>query len=135
LTRPRLTRRTLCLLVILAGAKSIAADPEFNYLLHCGGCHLENGGGDPPIIPDLRKDLDYLSLIPAGRAYIVQVPGSSQAPLNDAELAEVLNWMFERFYPTAELQHYSADEIAGYRGVIMMDPLKIRATLISQHQP
>ncbi len=128
-----LMERGLCLLLILAGATDIAADPEFDYLLHCGGCHLENGGGDPPIIPDLRKDLDYLSSIPAGRAYIAQVPGSSQAPLDDTALAEVLNWMFERFYPTQQLQLYSTDEIAGYRGAILMDPLKVRATLISQH--
>lgn len=127
--------RGLCLLLILAGATGIAADPEFDYLLHCGGCHLEDGSGDPPIIPDLRKDLDYLSSIPAGRAYITQVPGASQAPLGDAALAEVLNWMFERFYPTKQLQLYRADEISGYRGTILMDPLKVRATLISQHQP
>lgn len=125
--------RGLCLLLMLAGTIDIAADPEFDYLLHCGGCHLEDGSGDPPIIPDMRKDLDYLSSIPAGRAYIAQVPGSSQAPLSDPALAEVLNWMFERFYPTQQLQLYSADEITGYRGTILMDPLKVRATLISQH--
>ena len=125
--------RGLCLLLMMAGATDIAADPEFDYLLHCGGCHLEDGSGDPPIIPDMRKDLDYLSSIPAGRAYIAQVPGSSQAPLSNPALAEVLNWMFERFYPTRQLQLYSADEIASYRGTILMDPLKVRAALISQH--
>jgi cytochrome c peroxidase len=119
---------TVCL--VLTGATNLQADPEFDYLLHCGGCHLEDGSGDPPMIPDLRENLDYLSSIPAGRAYIAQVPGSSHAPLSDPALAEVLNWMLERFYPAEQLQRYQPAEIASYRGIILMDPLKVRATLI-----
>ena len=117
--------------LLLSIAVNVQADPEFDYLLHCGGCHLEDGAGDPPMIPDLRQNLDYLSSFPEGRAYIAQVPGSSQAPLNDRALAEVLNWMFERFYPSKPLRLYSPEEITGYRGTTLMDPLKVRATLMS----
>ena len=86
-------QRILQTCVFVAASSAAAADPEFDYLLHCGGCHLEDGAGDPPLVPDLRTSLGTLSTTSEGRAYMAQVPGSAQAPLNDTELAQVLNWM------------------------------------------
>ena len=116
--------------VFVAASSTAAADPEFDYLLHCGGCHLEDGAGDPPLVPDLRASLGTLSKTPEGRAYMAQVPGSAQAPLNDLELASVLNWMLER-YVSGTREPFSPAEIAGYRGVTLMDPVKRRAQLLS----
>jgi mono/diheme cytochrome c family protein len=120
------------LVAALCLTASARADTEFNYLLHCGGCHLENGAGDPPTIPDLRATLAIFSSFPDGRAYITQVPGSSQAPLNDTELAAVLNWMLRTFTPGARSLPFTAAEIAGYRSTTLMNPLQVRATLLAE---
>lgn len=114
-----------CLLALLYGAA--AAQPPYQYLQHCSGCHLTTGEGAPPEVPDLRKDLVRISAIPEGRAYLIQVPGPSQAPISDAELAEVMNWIIGELNPDgADFVPYTAGEIAGYRGVTLLDPLKVR---------
>jgi hypothetical protein len=55
---------------------------------------------------------------PGGREYLVRVPGVSGAPLNDADLAAVLNWMLNQ-YDEANLppdfQPYAAEEVARLR--------------------
>jgi hypothetical protein len=42
----------------------------------CGGCHPENGAGDPPEVPSLREDLSTIISVPEGRANLAQVPGA-----------------------------------------------------------
>lgn len=107
-----------------------AANPRYDYLLHCGGCHLENGAGDPPEVPSLREDLSTIIAVPEGRAYLAQVPGASQAPLSDAGLAAVLNWILETFDEDAgDFRRFTAEEIAGYRGTTLLDPLRRREEL------
>jgi hypothetical protein len=131
--RPRDRVRLACLLLtaLLAGPGA-GADARFDYLLYCGGCHLENGAGSPPEVPDLRRDLDRIVLIPGGRAYLAQVPGASQAPLSDARLAAVLNWIIRTYYPgVADFLPYSAEEIAGTRGTTLLDPMRRRAELLA----
>jgi len=110
------------------------ADPQSNYLLHCGGCHLESGEGTRPDVPDLRRDLDWLASSSAGRSYLTRVPGASQVPLSDAKLAEIYNWMFEVFYPEAtNIRSFSADEIAGTRHLPLYNPLEARKALLQKH--
>jgi hypothetical protein len=55
---------------------------------------------------------------PAGRRFLVQVPGSAQSTLSDAELAEVLNWMVENLsaHPAGrKVAPFTAAEVARYR--------------------
>jgi cytochrome c553 len=112
---------------------SAQADPQANYLLHCGGCHLENGEGTLPEVPDLRRDLDWLAATPEGRSYLTRVPGASQVPLSDDKLADIFNWMFEFFYPAdAAIQPFSGEEISRTRGLPLYDPLKARERLLQQ---
>jgi hypothetical protein len=59
------------------------------------GCHTPDGRGEPGHVPSVRNTLIPLAGTPAGRRFLVQVPGSAQSTLSDAELAEVLNWMVE----------------------------------------
>ena len=120
-----------CIFIAAGGASAVSAGPEFDYLLHCGGCHLEDGAGDPPLVPDLRSSLGTLSTTPEGRAYIAQVPGSAQAPLNDVELASVLNWMLARYVSGTASEPFTPNEIAGYRGFTLMDPVKRRSQLLN----
>jgi cytochrome c peroxidase len=133
--------RTLALGIGCLAAASLATtkahaepNPRFDYVLYCAGCHLENGGGDPPEVPDLRQDLDTLIRMPEGRSYLARVPGSADAPITDAQLAGVLNWMMATFYPDLRgLRPYTAREIASYRDKPLLDPLKYRAMLLAEN--
>jgi mono/diheme cytochrome c family protein len=119
------------LLVWLLPARA-ELNPRFDYVLYCAGCHLENGAGAPPDVPDLRQDMDVLVGLPAGRSYLARVPGSADAPISDAQLAGVLNWMLATFYPEQRFRPYTAREIKSYRGKPLLDPVKLRAELIDQ---
>jgi len=103
-------------LALLAGGAE-AEDPRVLYLLHCQGCHLADGAGRPGAIPSL-VGVARFAAAPEGRAYLVGVPGSAQAPLSDAVLAEVLNWMLAAFGPAevaARVAPFEAAEVARYR--------------------
>jgi hypothetical protein len=125
-------RRTLTLAAVAATlfTTTASADARFDYLLYCAGCHLENGSGAPPEVPNLRANLDVFARMPEGRAYLARVPGASQAPLSDIRLAAVFNWMIEAFYTSTDVAPYTAEEIASYRGEALLDPLKHRTRLL-----
>lgn len=127
---------TACVLVAAVCATA-QGNPRFDYLLHCGGCHLEDGSGDPPEVPDLRVDIPYMIGFEAGRAYLVQVPGSAQAPLSDAALADVLNWLVDTYNPELEgdFEHFDAEEVARHRAVRLLDPKRARAALWPEGSP
>jgi mono/diheme cytochrome c family protein len=101
----------------LAGTPAAAEDARVLYLLHCQGCHLADGSGSPGAVPPLAGVARFATL-PEGRAYLVGVPGSAQAPLSDAELARVLSWMLGEFGPAevaATVAPFSAAEVAALR--------------------
>ena len=107
------------LLLVLALASTVAwGSPQQDYVLHCQGCHLADGSGNPPDIPDFRNRLGYFLRLPEGKAYLIQVPGASQALIDDARLAALTNWMLESFaagsLPDA-LEPYDAAFVGRYR--------------------
>ncbi|MEM6709318.1 MAG: hypothetical protein AAF648_11080 [Pseudomonadota bacterium] len=124
-------RAVLSALIALWFCGAARADPRVDYLLHCAGCHLENGRGDPPRVPDLRRDLDVFATDRAGRAYLTQVPGAAQVPIDDTALARVLNWMLREFYPDRRFAAFDGDEVGRTRHTILADPLKRRRQLLA----
>lgn len=113
--------------VLSLASPGLAAQPPWQFLAECVGCHGMNGAGEPPEVPDLRADLYRIAQLPEGRAYLIQVPGPAQAPFDDAELAMVMNWILGELDEDAgEFEPFTAAEIAGYRGTVLMDPLKVR---------
>jgi mono/diheme cytochrome c family protein len=115
----------------------LKADAGTNYLLHCGGCHLSDGSGVPDDVPSLRDDLGQIITVAQGRGYLVRVPGSSQALLDDDELAEVINWVLTEFNTatlTDDFEPLTAEEVKEARENILMDPLKFRAKLWRQYK-
>ena len=123
-------RPILAVTLLVVIALPARADPEKNYLLHCSGCHLPNGIGDPPNAPTLRDTIGKIVATPEGRDYIIRVPGSSQTPMNDQQLADVLNWMLTEFNSETLPKNFeplSAQEVSSSRGQILADPLKYRA--------
>ncbi len=109
-----------------ATAEAVAATfeaAEEHYVLHCRGCHRPDGHGMPDKgVPDLHETIGRLASLPGGRAYLVRVPGTAQAPIDDAAVAALLNWMLDRYSTRtlpADFAPYTAEEVARYR----VDPL------------
>jgi mono/diheme cytochrome c family protein len=136
-------RRCLCLataltaLVVAGGVRADDDRARVNYLLHCGGCHLPDGRGVPPEVPSLRAGLGRLTALPDGRRYLARVPGASQAPLSDAELTAVLNWILLTFSADTLPEDFTplvADEVASARADVLADPLRERERLWSRYQ-
>ena len=127
-------RAAIACVVLLGGALDARArDPAVDYALECRGCHLADGAGTGTDVPDLRDSIGRFVTVPGGRAYLVRVPGSSQAPLDDAALAEVLNWMIRRFGPEKvahELRPYDAAEVARFRAEPLVEVAAERERLL-----
>lgn len=126
---------------ILAGA-ALAASPardqamagvprperaRVNWILKCQGCHRPDASGSPATAPALAGQVSRFTGLAGGRAYLGRVPGVADAALDDAELAELLNWTLQRFDPANLPQGfspYTAREIRELRRA----PLRTDAT-------
>ena len=103
-------RRLIASLLVASCAGAAAAHAEsaaVNYMLHCQGCHLADGSGKPGAVPALGEAVPRLASLPAGRVYLMRVPGASQSSLSDAELAAVLNYIVQRYGAGDEAAHRS----------------------------
>jgi hypothetical protein len=113
-----------------ATADSSASRPEAeSYLLHCSGCHRGDGSGVPGVAPDLRK-IGALLETQAGRAYLGRVPGVAQAPVDDAALARLLNWVLAEIAGTPPEPAYTPAEIGVLRDAPLRDPVSARRALL-----
>ena len=103
----------LCLLVPLAAAAEVvdAGRAQFNYQMSCQGCHAPDGSGDSAV-PRMRGTVGMFLDTPRGREYLVRVPGSAVSALDDAELAEVLNWIIQEF--AGDYSSIAAKQAAGW---------------------
>ena len=107
-----------------------AVSPRINYLLYCTGCHAANGAGKPPNVPSLRDELGRMISVPEMRSYLVRIPGASQAPISDADLTDVINWLLREFNSNtlpANFEEYTVGEVSNARRNILADPLRYRA--------
>jgi cytochrome c553 len=97
--------RWLIFLLLLA-VNQAAADPRSHYMIHCMGCHLADGRGQPPEVPVLN-----------------------------AELAAVINWMLQVFSGDdlpEDFRPFTGEEVTAYRQQILADPASFRATLTAK---
>jgi mono/diheme cytochrome c family protein len=112
-------------LALVAAAPALSAEtPQVLYMLHCQGCHLPDGAGTAGAVPPLCGEVARFVAVPGGREYLVRVPGVALAPLADAPLAQVLNWMVERFGPAEAARGfapYTADEVGAARRAPLVD--------------
>jgi mono/diheme cytochrome c family protein len=102
--------------------------PKVNYTLHCQGCHLVDGSGTEGKVPALKNEVGRFVNVKGGRDYLIQVPGTSQSPMSDAEIAEVLNWILKNFsadqlpddfvpYTTQEVSNVRLEPLANVSAV------------------
>jgi mono/diheme cytochrome c family protein len=123
----------LCAVPAALAAGDAATAARNNYMLRCMGCHVADGSGSAGRVPSLRDSLVPLAASPAGRRYLVQVPGAAQSPLSDLELAQVLSWMVRtlgRPAAPAGFVDFSASEVTSYRSTPLIDVQATRARLL-----
>lgn len=126
----------LLIVALFAQGAATAEQPaRVNYMLHCMGCHLADGSGGPPDVPDVRGEMGCLLSVEGGRQYLVQVPGASQAPISHAELAAVVNYMLETFNAEtlpADYVPLTKDEVAKWRADWLPDVAAERKELMAR---
>ncbi len=133
-------RTVLAMLTLVMGMAAMqvgaAASAQFNYILHCQGCHLADGQATPGKIPPLVGAGKFLE-VEGGREFLVRVPGVSLSIIPDDELAELMNWMLYRFSAEdmpAEFEPYSAEEVGRYRQEPLVEVDAVRAGLLGNHE-
>jgi mono/diheme cytochrome c family protein len=122
------------LLVITAALPARAEPPAQLYLLNCWGCHRPNGEGIPGTAPPLQGAADFLK-VKGGRQYLIEVPGVSQSALNDAQVAEVMNWILRTFKKNQlppDFNPYTTEEVKQLRAVRMLEITKTRDALVAE---
>ena len=120
----------------------LASEPEFeeyaprariNFALFCAGCHQMSGKGSGHIVPDLGEYLGQFSQNPKSRAFLVQVPGASSSPLDNKELAEVVNWILFTMNADqlkSDFKPYTTEEVAEYRKNPLLEVISVRDKLV-----
>jgi len=124
----------LALAILPFGMESALADAKAetrarnDYLLHCSGCHGQDGMGKPEKgIPRFEGQVGYFLRVPEGRAFLMQVPGLLSANMSDERAAAVTSWMIRAFSGPSlpgDFVPYTAEEAARYR---RMRPAEITA--------
>ena len=144
---PHATPRRLA--VALAGivatvfaCRPLPASPAQDYMLHCMGCHGTEAQGIPGKVPPLANALSRFMRTPAGRDYILRVPGAANSALSNEQLAAVLNWLAVTYdqgtsrngshagKTPAIPAPFTAAEIASVRHIPLVSVLATRNTVV-----
>jgi len=126
------TRFLVTALVTLAVAGSAPtraddAQPRFDFVLNCSGCHGLEARGSASVPP--LTGTGALLASPEGRAYLIRVPGVAQSPLSDDRLAALMNWMLVELGGARAITPFTADEVGRLRREPLLDPVHARAAL------
>ena len=127
--------RIACCATLLTAVCTHADDRRArqNYLVHCGGCHGENGNGFEGRVPTLNDTFAAFAKQPQGRAYLLRVPGVTQSLLRPELLAEVMNWALHEFsslVDASRVRPFTAEELAAARESPLLDVAVTRKELV-----
>lgn len=117
-----------------AGETINTARAKFNYQMLCQGCHTPDGAGGKGV-PRLKDFVGNFLNIEKGRKYLVQVPGSANAALDDTQLAEVLNWLIVEMGGLSvpdNMRYYTAEEVHKLRKEPLFEVLDYRRQLLAE---
>jgi|SRR5690606_15443678 len=107
-----------------------------DYMLQCAGCHRYDGAGvSHRAVPSFRNSVGFLTALPAGRDYMIRVPGAAQSQLNNAELADVLNWIVATYspdWPASDFRPFTSSEVGAARPYRFDDVAPVRLELERQ---
>jgi hypothetical protein len=96
---------------------------QSSYMEGCGGCHGILGSSSKKDIPELRGAVGWFMCTPEGREYIVRLPNVAFAAVDDAGLADLMNFVVFSFggdSVPAGVVPYTANEV----GALRRRPLK-----------
>lgn len=118
-----------------APSRVTPATARATYVLHCAGCHGADGAGLPHgYVPGLQRLGDFLR-VPGGREFVIKVPGVMGSGLDDAQVAEVTNWVLATIardsVPPAHAP-YAAADVARARAAPLADVMAERRRLQQQ---
>ncbi len=123
----------LSLLPALALAEDFNAKrAKSNYQIFCQGCHSPTGSGYRGV-PEINGFIGNFLSTQKGREYLVQVPGSANAVLDNDHLAEVLNWMILEFSGPSlpkKWTTYTGEEVGKLRKTPLMEVVEYRKSLL-----
>lgn len=118
-----------------APTRAATTSARGHYVLACAGCHGLQGRGKPEAyVPDLSQMGEWLR-VPGGREFVIGVPGMMGTGLDDAQVAEVANWLLanvSRSVAPAGHQPFTEAEVAKVRAQPMVDVAARRARLLEQ---
>ena len=128
--------------LVALGGDARAADPginearaKYHYQMFCQGCHTPDGAG-ANAVPPLKDFMGYFLRSQRGREFMVRVPGSATSKLDDAQLAEVLNWSIENFAGSSlspdGYEPYTAAEVGELRTRPLQEIENHRASVLAE---
>jgi hypothetical protein len=87
------------------------------YLERCGGCHGVQGVSASQVVPTLRRRAARFLCLPEGRAYLIRLPSIANSPLDDEEVAQLMNFVVFEMGAEGPLaaSRYTPSEIAALR--------------------
>lgn len=121
------------LLCAALAAGAAHADPRLDYMLQCRGCHGPEGAGVAGAAPSLH-DLSGFVATPAGRDYLIRVPGIARSELDDAALAALLNWLLRAQPLPADFVPFSPAEVSAARAAPLADVVAARRAVLGDAQ-
>jgi hypothetical protein len=119
--------------ILLLGHAAAHGSPAQDYMLNCMGCHGTEAQGVPGKIPPLANALSRFMRTPAGRNYVLRVPGAANSALTDTQLAAVLNWLAVTFDASAGAQNlapFTGAEVARLRHMPLVSVLAARSAVV-----
>ncbi|PZQ49908.1 MAG: cytochrome C [Rhodovulum sulfidophilum] len=114
------------------GAGGAFAQARANYILRCAGCHgMEGLGTEIGGVPAFPNSVEFLANDDAGRTYIMHVPGVVGASLDDAEIAEVMNYVVAHWSETPA-PPFTEEEVRRRRAEHVPDVVARRAEIAAR---
>ena len=125
--------RAAAVAAVLVTCSAQAANPAQDYVLNCMGCHGTEAQGIPGKVPPLANTLSRFMRTPAGRNYVLRVPGAANSALSDDQLAAVLNWLavtYESRAPAIQPAPFTGAEVAAVRHQPLLSVLATRDAVV-----
>ena len=133
-------RRDLLKFMLWAGiigaalAKPVSAEPaRANYVLYCSGCHGMSGEGTRSGgVPAFPGSVSLIAGSDSGRTYITHVPGVISNSMDDAEIADVLNYILDEWGDGGA--HFTGEEVTTRRREDIGDVVAFRRHVVRELQ-
>ena len=107
---------------LLQASTTVLADDDVQnrlaWMLQCQGCHRADGTATGDEVPAIAGQVSRFLHVEGGREFLVRGPGVASAPLGDADLAALVNWMLAEFDPghlPESFTPYQSAEVAALR--------------------